>query len=55
MTGHMGADFLEGKAKPADMPIQIQSADKVLINMKVAKQIGLTIPEDILKNAEKVE
>ena len=55
MTGHMGADILEGKAKPADMPIQIQSADKVLINMKVAKQIGLTIPEDILKNAEKVE
>ena len=55
MTGHMGADILEGKKKPADMPIQIQSADKVLINMKTAKAIGITIPEAILKGAEKIE
>ena len=55
MTGHMGADILEGKKKPADMPIQIQSADKVLINMKAAKAIGITIPEAILKGAEKIE
>ncbi len=54
MTGHMGADILEGKAKPADMPIQMQSTDKVIINTKTAKAIGMTIPEEILKNAEKV-
>lgn len=55
MTGNMGADILDGKAKPADMPIQIQSAEKVLINMKTAKALGMEIPAELLKNAEKVE
>ena len=55
MTGQMGADFLEGKAKPADMPIQTQHADNVIVNVKTAKALGLTIPEDILSKATKVE
>lgn len=55
MTGAMGADILDGKAKPADMPIQSQKAEKVLINTKTAEAMGLKIPEDVLKNAELVK
>ena len=55
MTGNMGADILEGKAQPATMPIQIQRATKVLINMKAAKEIGLDVPAELLKDADKIE
>lgn len=55
MTGNMGADILEGKAQPATMPIQIQQATKVLINMKAAKEIGLDVPAELLKDADKIE
>ena len=55
MTGNMGADILEGKAKPATMPIQIQQATKMLINMKAAKEIGLDVPDELLKDADKIE
>lgn len=54
MTGQTGADILEGKAKLADMPIQTQHADNVIVNVKTAKALGLTIPEDILSKATKV-
>ena len=54
-TSTMAADILEGKAKPADMAIQTQDAQKPLINLATAKAIGLTIPEDILKNAAVIE
>ena len=55
MTGAMGADFLDGKKKPADMPIQSQKAEKVLVNLKTAETMGIQIPEDILKTAETVK
>ena len=55
MTGAMGADILDGKKKPADMPIQSQKAEKVLVNLKKAETIGIKIPEDILKTAETVK
>lgn len=55
MTGAMGADILDGKKKPADMPIQSQKAEKVLINLKTAETMGIQIPEDILKTAETVK
>lgn len=55
MTGNMGADILEGKAQPATMPIQIQQATKVLINMKAAKEIGLDVSAELLKDADKIE
>ena len=55
MTGAMGADILDGKKKPADMPIQSQKAEKVLVNLKTAETTGIQIPEDILKTAETVK
>ena len=55
MTGAMGADILDGKKKPPDMPIQSQKAEKVLVNLKTAETMGIQIPEDILKTAETVK
>lgn len=54
MTGRMGADILDGKAVPADMSVQSQVSDKVIVNMKTAREIGLKVPESVLKRAEKV-
>ena len=52
-TGEMAADILSGKSKPADMAIQTQKDFAVIVNEGVAKKIGLTIPEAILKKAGK--
>jgi putative tryptophan/tyrosine transport system substrate-binding protein len=56
-VGHLSAKYvlrvLAG-ARPADLPVE--GIDKVsfVINLKIAKQIGLTIPESILLRADKV-
>ncbi len=54
-TGHMAADILEGKAKPGDMAIELPKNLRITINKKNADTIGLTIPEDVLKDADIVE
>ena len=54
-TGEMAADILSGKAKPAEMAIQAQKEFKPVINMKSAAKIGLTIPEELLKDAEVIK
>ena len=50
-TGAMAADILEGKRKPADMPIETAHELMLVINKKNAEKIGLTIPDDILHGA----
>lgn len=50
IAGNMGADILEGKAKPQDMPIRYQTEFKVVLNEPVVKELGLTVPEDVAKN-----
>lgn len=52
IAGNMGADVLEGKAKPADMPIQYQKQFKVKVNEPVLKELGLQLPEAIKGKAE---
>ena len=52
-TGEMAADILAGKAKPQDMAIQSQKDFEIVINEANAKQIGLNIPEEIMKKAAK--
>jgi putative ABC transport system substrate-binding protein len=41
-------------AKPADLPVQQASKFEFVINLKAGKQIGLTIPVNVLERANKV-
>ena len=51
-TGEMAADILSGKAKPQDMAIQSQKTFTVSLNEEAIKKLGLTIPDDIRKEAK---
>lgn len=52
-TGKMAAKILDG-ANPGDTPVQIFNEGTIVVNQKVAKELGITLSDDVIDQASKV-
>ena len=51
--GFISIAFLNGE-KPADLPVQQATKVELIVNLKTAKALGLTVPQSILLRVDEV-
>ena len=51
-TGEMAVKILKGEAEPASMPVETQTDLQLYLNKGAAARMGVTIPEDLLAEAD---
>jgi len=51
-AAHLAAKILREGARPGDLAVITSSRAKLMVNVAVAKRLGVTIPEGVIRRAD---